>query len=217
VKTLWQNFLGLSFGSRVVITLYALGYPLAQAGHYTRSFELYDWLALCPALVWKGEVWTLLTYAFLPGGIIDYVVSLFWLATLISVLGRNWSTPQVLGFCALTIVSAALLLCALQPKMQFGIAGNAALILGLLVAWYRLYGRERIILLGLGELSVRQVAILVGIIELLILFFSVPLVVSACMLFGGLVGWVYLAVAGKRALSRPSQVVDSERIARLEL
>jgi hypothetical protein len=37
------------------------------------------------------------------------------------------------------------------------------------------------------------------------------------MMSGGVVGWFYLFLRGKHAMNRRSQVVDSERIARLEL
>jgi hypothetical protein len=37
------------------------------------------------------------------------------------------------------------------------------------------------------------------------------------MMSGGVIGWLYLLVRGKRAMNRPSQVVGSERMARLEL
>ena len=84
MKTICHNWLSsLSTGARLLLALFGLLFPLAMAGHYTHTFELYSWLAFSPALVWKGQVWRLLTYAFLPGGIVDWVVSLFWLATLV--------------------------------------------------------------------------------------------------------------------------------------
>ena len=91
------------------------------------------------------------------------------------------------------------------------------MILGLLAAWDRLYSRERIILLGMGEISVRQAAVIVAVIEVLILLCGWGWVSTLAMIFGGVVGWMYLFVRGKHALNRRSQVLDSARMARLEL
>jgi hypothetical protein len=101
--------------------------------------------------------------------------------------------------------------------MQWSVVGNGAMIFALLAAWYRLYGRERLILLGIGEMSVRQAAILVALVEILISWFCLGWFVTLAMMSGGVVGWLYLLLRGKHALNRRSQVVDSERIARLEL
>ena len=91
------------------------------------------------------------------------------------------------------------------------------MILALLFAWVRLYGRERIILLGFGEMSVRQAALVLFTIEVLILFFTGGLAVTLTMFAGGLAGWVCLFLRGKNALNRRSQLLNSERIARLEI
>jgi len=210
-------FSTLSLGARVLILIYALGYPLALAGHYAHQFELYDWLGLSPAVVWRGEVWRVFTYAFLAGGVIDWVVSLFWLATLVSILGRNWSARELWGYCLLTAATGALVFSAFQPGMQGVLVCNGAMAFGLLAAWYRLYGSERLIMLGLGEFSVRQAAVLIAFVDVLILFFCLGLIALLAMMCGGLAGWLYLFLRGKYAMNRRSQTLDSERIARLEL
>ena len=219
MKNILRNlFSSLPVGPRVLLCLYALGFPLAWVGHLTHSLELYDWLALSPALVWKGQVWRVFSYAFLPGGIVDWVVSLFWLATLLSILGKNWSGRELWIYCLLAVFVGALPLVLFKPGGRFAVVGNSAMIFALLAAWYRLYGRERLILLGIGELSVRQAAILVAIIDALILWFSCPgWFVTLAMMCGGVAGWFYLSLRWKLALGRNSQPTDSERIARLEL
>lgn len=207
-------FSSLNPGARLLIGLYALAFPLFLMGHYSHAFELYDWLALSP-VAWKSRAWSLLTYALLPNGIVDWVVSLFWVATLLSVLGRNWRSSELLGFATLTTLVGGVVAAFLNPPCV--VAGNGAMILGFLAAWYRLYGPERLILLGIGELSVRQAAILVGLVELLILFFCLGWQVTLGLCCGGAMGWLYLVLRGKHALNRPSRVLASERIARLEL
>ena len=90
MKRVLPNFFSsLAFGPRLLLAIFALVFPLAMAGHYTHTFELYPWLAFSPELVWKGQVWRLLTYAFMPMGILDWLISLFWLTTLVGVLGRT--------------------------------------------------------------------------------------------------------------------------------
>ena len=218
MKAIFRNsFLALTAGPRLLLVLFALGFPLAMAGHYTHTFELYSWLAFSPGLVWKGQLWRLLTYAFLPGGIVDWVVSLFWLATLVCVLVRNWSGRELWIYCLLTALVPSVLLTLLRQPSGCVIAGNGAVILGLLAVWSRLYGRERIILLGLGEFSVRQAAVIVALIEVLILWFCLGWLISLAMIFGGATGWVYLFLRDTRAMRRRGQVLDSARIARLEL
>lgn len=217
-----KNVLGTYFesvprASVLLVALYAVGFPLAMAGLYTHAFDVYAWLAFSPALVWKGQVWRLMTYPFLANGIVDWVVSLFWLATLVAVLGRNWSWRELWAFCMVATVVGALTVVLALPSMRTGVAGNAAMIFGLLAAWYRLYGRERLILLGLGEVSVRQVAVLVGFIELLITGFGLGWLVTLAMMGGGAVAWLTLVIRGRTALNRRSLVVSSQRMAKLEL
>jgi membrane associated rhomboid family serine protease len=201
----------------MLVLLYALGYPLALVGQYTHSFNLYDLLALSPPLLWHGEVWRALTYAFLPNGIVDWAVSLFWLATLVSVVGRNWSGRELWLCSGLSAIVGALVVAAIRPGMQDIVVGNAAIVFGLLAAWYRLYGSEQLILLGFGEISVRQSVIIIGFIEVVLLFFGLGWVVTLAMFCGGVAGWFYLWIRSKHALNRRSQVLDSQRVARLEL
>jgi len=218
MNTICHNWLSsLTAGPRLLLALFGLIFPLAMAGHYTHTFELYSWLAFSPGLVWKGQVWRLLTYAFLPGGIVDWVVSLFWLATLVCLLGRNWSGGELWIYCILSTVVPSLLLTVVRQPSAGAIGGNGAMILALLAAWDWLYGRERIILLGLGELSVRQAAFVVALVEVLILWFCLGWLITLAMIFGGATGWLYLFVRGKRGMDRHSKVLDSARIARLEL
>lgn len=218
MKAVIRNFLSsLRFGARLLVLLCALGFPLAKLGQVTNAFDLYDWLALSPSLVWKGEVWGLATYAFLAIGLLDWAVNLFWLATLIAIVGRNWSGRALWGYCLLTAITGALVIAVGQPRMQGPVVGNGAIIFGLMAAWYRLQGRERILLLGLGEVSVRQAVIGMALLQALVSYYCCGLFLTLAMMSGGVVGWCYLWLRDKYALSRSSQVVDSNRIRRLEL
>lgn len=212
-----QFFSSLNVGSALLVGLFAVGYPLALAGHYSHTIELNAVGGLVPEVVWKGQVWRLFTYAFLAGSILDWLVSWFWLATLVFVLGRNWSGAELWRYCLLCSVIGGSCCAALLRDSSFAIVGNGAMILGLLAAWQRLYGRERIILLGFGELSVRQAALIVALIELLLLLFGLGWQAAFAMILGGCAGWLFLILRGKHALNRHSRTIDSARIARLEL
>ena len=218
MKKIFHNlFLSLPIGARLVLLAYALGFPLALLGHYTRAFELYAWLGLSPAQVWSGQVWRMFSYGFLAAGPVDWAVSLFWLATLISILGRNWSAPGFWAYCLLAIFAGALPIVLLKPGMEYFFAGGAAMIFALLVAWDWFYRRERLILLGIGEISVRQAAILIAIINSIILFFCAGWFLMLAMWCGGLAGWLWLRIRAKLFLGQNPQQIRSERMARLEL
>jgi membrane associated rhomboid family serine protease len=219
MKNVFSNlFSSLPAGMRIFLLCYALGFPVLMLGHLSHTFALEDWLALSPALVWKGQVWRVLTYAFLAGGILGWVVNLFWFVTLISILGRNWSSVAFWFFCLFAAIAGALPIVLLMPGTDARVLSGGGIIFALLVAWDRLYHRERLIMLGIGEMSVRQAAIFVAVINAVIVFFSCGgWLLTLSMMCGGLAGWIYLALGSKRLLSRSSQTVESERIARLEL
>ena len=218
MKNLLNNvFLSQTPGARLLLLVYVLGFPLALAGHYSHAFDLYDWLGLAPALVWRGQVWRVASYAFLAGGWIDWVVSSFWLVTLISVLGRNWTSRGIWGYSLLGVFAGALPVVLLKPGWEVCIAGNAAMIFALLAAWDWFYHRERLILLGIGEISVRQAAILIAVINSVILFFCNGWFLMLAMWSGGVVGWLWLTVRAKLFMGKTAQQIRSERVARLEL
>jgi membrane associated rhomboid family serine protease len=218
MKKIFNNlFLSLPIGPRLLLLIFALGFPLALLGHYTHTFELYSGLGLSPALVWKGQLWRMLSYGLLAGGPVDWAVSLFWLATLVTLLGRNWSALEFWGFCLFGIFAGAFPVVLLMPKMGIPLAGGAAMIFALLVAWDWFYHNERLILLGLGEISVRQAAILIAVINSIILFFCNGWFLMLAMWCGGAAGWFYLFVRWKLVMGKTGQQVRSERMARLEL
>jgi len=218
MKKLFHNIYSSQIlGARMILLTYALGFPLALIGHYTHTFNLYEWLGLTPALVWKGQVWRVVSYTLLPGGWIDWVVSLFWMATLISILGRNWTSRGFLGYCLLGIIAGALPVVLFEAGADFAFAGNAAMIFALLAAWDWFYRKERLILLGFGEISARQAAILIAIIDSIILFFCCGWFLMLAMWCGGVAGWLWLTVRAKLFIGKTAQQIRSERVARLEL
>jgi membrane associated rhomboid family serine protease len=218
MKTLFRNFFsGLPLGARLLLVVYLVGYPIALLGQYTHTFDLYAWLGLSPAQVWEGQVWRVVTYGFLPAGPLDWVLSTFWLATLVAVVGRNWTSAGFWGYCVLGVIAGALPIVLLTSGMPGCLAGSAAMIFALLAAWDWLYRNERLILLGIGEISARQAAILIALINSLILFFCSGWFIMVSMWCGGLAGWLWLRIRAKLFLGKSPQQIRSERVARLEL
>lgn len=210
-------FFSQTLGARLLLLAYVLGFPLALAGHYTHTFDLYEWLGLAPVLVWQGQIWRVLSYAFLAGGWVDWVVSSFWLVTLISVLGRNWTSRGIWGYSLLGVLAGALPVVVVRPGWEVYVAGNAAMIFALLAAWDWFYRRERLILLGIGEISVRQAAILIAVINSVILFFCNGWFLMLAMWCGGVAGWLWLTLRARLFMGQTPQQIRSERAARLEL
>lgn len=219
VKNLFKNFIAsMPVGPRLLILIYAIAFPLAYAGSALHVFDLYAWFGLCPALVWKGQVWRVLTYGLLPAGPVDWLIGTFWLATLASILGRNWSSLGFWGYCLLGIFAGAVPVVSFKPGMQGIVAGGLAMVFALLVAWDRFYRNERLILLGIGEVSVRQAAIVMAIINSVVVFFSCGgWFLMLAMWCGGVAGWLWLATRAKIFHGKSAQEIRSERIARLEL
>jgi membrane associated rhomboid family serine protease len=218
MKNLVRNyFSSLPWGMRVFLLIFLLGFPVAWIGYRAHLFDMYDWLALTPALVWQGQVWRAVTYAFLPAGPLDWIISFFWLATLVPVLGRNWKARGFWGYSLLGAVAGGLFILLLKPRMEYGVVGEGAIIFALLVAWDWMYRHERLLLLGIGEISVRQAAILIAVINSLILFFCAGWFLMLAMWCGGLAGGLWLFVRTKLLMGKTPQQIRSERVARLEL
>ncbi len=218
MKNLVRNyFSALPWGLRIFLLIFVLGFPVAWVGRRANLFELYNWFDLSPALVWKGQVWRLVTYAFLPTGPFDWFLSLFWLATLVSVLGRNWTSRAFWGYCLLGALAGGLFIQLLRPGWQCGVVGCGSMIFALVVAWDWMYRYERLLLLGIGEISVRQAAILIAFINSLVLYFCSGWFLMLAMWCGGLAGGLWLFVRTKLLMGKTPQQIRSERMARLEL
>jgi membrane associated rhomboid family serine protease len=218
MKNQFRNFFAsLPLGARLIVLVNALSFPVAWVGLTTHTFDLYGWLGLAPALVWKGQIWRLVTYGLLAAGPIDWLVGTFWLATLVSLVGRNWSSLGFWGYCLLGIFAGAVPIVLLRPGMQAVWVSNAGMLFALIAAWDWLYRNERLILLGFGEISVRQGAILVAIVNSAILFFCAGWFFMMAMWCGGVAGGLWITIRAKVFLGKTPQQIRSERVARLEL
>src|SRR5208283_852870 len=193
-----QNILSLPKGMLLFLAIYALSFPALLVEHLAFHSGLIEgWIGLWPALVWKGQLWRLVTYALFAGSAIAWAVNLFWFVTLILILARNWSALNFWIFCLFTACAGAVPVAAAFPRLNVPLLSAGAVIFGLLAAWARLYGRERLIMLGIGEMSVRQAALIIAAINAIISFFAalpcggvwIAFISTLSLFCGGFAGW----------------------------
>jgi len=214
-----RNIFSLPKGMLLFLAIYTVSFPVFLIEHAAaHTFVLEQWLALSPVRVWNGEVWRMLTYSLVAPGVLGWAVNLFWFGTLVLILARDWSSMRFWLYCMVSAFVGAVPIVLFLPRADVPIFSAGAIIFALLAAWDRLYHRERLIMIGFGEVSVRQAAIFIAVINGVIAFFSCGGWLGLLsMMCGGAAGWLYLWIGAKRVMSRSSRTVQSERVARLEL
>ena len=111
MKNLFKNFfLSLPFGAKLLLLIFVCAFPVAWIGAKMHAFNLYEWLGLCPALVLKGQIWRALTWGLLPANVVDWLIGAFWLATLCSLVARNWTSFGFWLYCLIGIFGESLIL-----------------------------------------------------------------------------------------------------------
>ena len=214
-----KNIFALPKGMLLFLGIYAVSFPVIYleaklSGHST----VLEWLGLNPALVWKGQIWRAFTFELTSASVLSWAINLFWLVTLLTILRNDWTSLRLWIFCFISAVGAAIPLLLIFRQADVYFTGGWAIVCALLLAWDRFYHRERIMMLGLGEVSVRQAAFFIIGLNAVITFFGCGgWQFTLSMLCGGATGWLFLMTGQKRVMSRGSQVVESNRGARLEL
>ena len=218
MNTPLKNIFALPKGMLLFLGLYAVSFPLIWLEfHFAGHSVVGSAVGLSSALVWKGQLWRLATYAFFTAGVLGWAINFFWFATLVSLLRNNWSSLNFWMYCVVAAIGGALPIVLLVPHDGNYLLGADALIFALLVAWDRHYKRERIMMLGIGEVSVRQAALFVAALNAVICFFSCGgWLFTLSMFCGGGAGWLYLAIGSKRVMNRGGKIIESQRVARLE-
>lgn len=215
----FKSVFALPKGMLIFLGIYAVSFPVVYVEtKLTGHSILIRWLGLSPSLVWQGEVWRVLTFDLVSSSMLGWAINTFWLATLISILRNDWTSLRFWIFCLVSGAGGALPLLFIFQKMDFPIVGAGAVVCALLLAWEHFYRRERIIMLGLGEVSVRQAAVFIILLNAAITYFGCGgWQFTLSMFCGGATGWLYLMIGQHRVMSRGSQIVESQRVARLEL
>ena len=218
MERIWHRFLAsLTPGVRILLCILSAVYLAAIIGKFSHAYDLYHWLALSGTNFRHGQIWRVVTYPLLPVGVLDLLFNSLMIILLGGLLERIWSRSELGMYCVVAAVGAGLARVILQFSNPVPMTGTGPLVFGLLAAWGCLFGHEKISLGHFGEITVRQLALLVGIISLVTTWFSAGLISAGIMLAGGLTGLFYLWLRARLLMARGSRIVDSERINRLEL
>jgi membrane associated rhomboid family serine protease len=218
MKHAYRNFLQpLKTGTRVLVLIMALLYAGSLVGRATGKFNLFEWLGLRSTSVWHGEVWRVVSYAFLSPNLFNFVLNVVMVAMLGAFLERVWSPKEFWSYCVVSAAGASLAKILITPTSEILIVANVAMVFGLLVAWAKMFGPERVYFMGIWEMSVRTCALVFGVISILAMLPCAGILTTLIMLCGGVAGWLFLTLRIRSVNSQRSKVVGSVRMGRLEL
>jgi len=204
-------------GTRLVLGLLSTGALATCIGARTGFYDLNELLGLNGPAFWSGHVWQIVTYALLPVSLWNFLMNGLMIALLSQSLERIWSRRELWSYCVVVIVGAGAAKIVLQFSLPSLLAGSAPLGLGLLAAWAFLFRGENVSLPGLGEITVGLLAAVAGAIDFALICYSSGLVDAVVALAGPLSGLLYLVLQARMIATRPSRVVHSDRVNRLEL
>jgi membrane associated rhomboid family serine protease len=218
MKHAYHNFLlPLKTGTRLMIFFMSLLYIAALVGKLTAKYNFFEWSGLRSTSVWHGEVWRLLSYAFVTPNLFNFVINVAMLAMLGAFLERVWSAKEFWIFCLISAAGAGIAKVLVTPASPVLIVANVPILFGLLVAWAKTFGNERVYFMGIWEMSVRVCALIFALISILAMLPCAGILNTLIMLCGGAAGWIYLFLRSRSVHSQQSKVVGSVRMGRLEL
>ena len=218
MKHAYHRFLlPLKTGTRVLIFVLALFYLAAFIGSHSQTFDLFEWFGLRSTSVWHGEVWRIISYAFVSPNLFNFVIDIILLAMLGAFLERVWSPKEFWIFCLISAAGAGVAKVLVTPTSPALTVATIPIIFGLLVAWAKIFGNERVYFMGIWEMSVRTCALLFAAISILAMLPCAGIVNTLIMLCGGLAGWLYLFLRTRSIRLQQAQTVGSVRMGRLEL
>ena len=164
-------------------------------------------LALSPVLLFRGELWQLLTYAFLPLGILGTVFAMLTLWFTGSILESEYSGRWVYELYFSSAVGGALLASivtlthfrGIQPDAVSGLGPYAA-IYGLLIAIALRMGDLEFFLFFLVRVKARYLVAIYVLIDLATLLKAEHFFDALLHLSGALCGFLYLRFVPRRGL-----------------
>jgi membrane associated rhomboid family serine protease len=201
----------LTPGTACVLAAIGIGFVLSR-------FGAAPFLWIVPSDVLKGQLWRLVTHAFVPVGIVDLLMNGLFLFMVGTWLEKVWSRWDLVLFALLSALAAGAVKIALGFWDDQRLFGTMPLVFGFLTAWARLFGHEKVLMMGVWEMTIWQAALLIGGIDVIIL--------ATCPCFGwanllavsgtSAILWLYLSLRWKRNLACPSRAQANQRIGRLE-
>jgi rhomboid family protein len=151
------------------------------------------WLALNPALVFRGFLWQPVTYMFLHSlsSIFHILFNMLALWMFGCEIERLWGPGRFVRYYLICGVGGAALNCAFAFNSQT--VGASGAIFGLFVAYGMLFPTRTILFWGIFPMTARQLAILLSLIELVSLgAFSADGVARFAHLGGALTGYIII-------------------------
>jgi membrane associated rhomboid family serine protease len=148
---------------------------------------------------------------------LDCLFGLIWFSVLGGQLERVWSSLTFWCYCLLGILGGVLPLLLILPAGTSVLVGSAPATFGLLAAWFRLCGHERLILHGLGPVTVRQAAVVIAGLNAAIVYVGAGWKAMLCLMGGAVAVWLGLSIHRRWNLLRLQRASGPSRINRLEV
>ena len=161
-------------------------------------------LLFSPVHVAGGQIWQLLTYAFVNLGLLNTFLSMIALWYLGFFLESSMGSRFLYEVYFTSAVGGALLATILAYTHIFGlsptdaIAGQSAAIFGLLVAINKYFGEQEIVFMFVLRMKIRYlviISILLYVAKVLVAYDRFDALVSLC---GGLAGFLYVRFAPRK-------------------
>lgn len=201
VKQLILINTGVFFG------LLLLGLIAPHAADLITSFT-----SLVPALVIRGMIWQLVTYAFLHAGIMHILGNMLQLWFFGTTLQSDWGSKQFYEFYFFTVIGAALTTIAVSFTGLFGVSplmptvGASGGVFGVLVAFALLYGDQQVYLFPFPiSIKAKYLVVILVLLNLAGAFGAMrsargEAIAYAAHLGGALFGWFYIKFLPRRGL-----------------
>ncbi len=204
-------------GMRWLMLVFGVSYLVAVAGNLSHLFNLHQGFGLSSEALGRGQIWRLLTCGLTPAGLLDWLFGLVWFSVLGGQLERLWSSRTFWCYCVIGILGGVLPLLCILPAGVSVVVGSAPATFGLLAAWYRLCGHERLLLHGVGPVNVRQAAMMIGVLNAAIVYVGNGWKVTLCLMSGALAVWVGLSIHRRWNRVRLQRASGPSRMNRLEV
>ncbi len=171
------------------------------------ALPLNEHLALIPADVFHGQLWQLVTYAFMPLGLVSTLFAMLTLWFCGSMLEGAYGSRWLYELYFVSVAGGALLASAITYTRLFhldpGLAiemGPYAGIFGLLIAIGTYFGDQEFLLFFVLRLKARYMVAIYILIEVALLLTSASKFSAAVQLSGALCAFLFLRLAPRKGL-----------------
>lgn len=168
------------------------------------------------AVIGHLEVWRLVTYMFLHGGLLHILINMFILWMFGATIERTWGTRRFLFYYFMTGIAGGLCTTAFQPSSMVPTIGASGAIYGLLAAYAVMFPDQIMYLYFIFPMKVKYAVLLFVGLEFLGSLSSTPDGIGHLAHLGGaVVGFIYLKLDWRlRTWSRklsPRRYIDGLR------